>query len=152
MKANNEEVIDQLNILVEINNDRIEGYERALHDTTDQGLKDLFRELAGHSRKNKDALSAEVTRLGGEPTTKTRNTGKIFRAWMDLKAALTGKDKKAVMKACEFGEDSALEVYENVLKDHNVLSTEQREMVVQQRSDLMRDHERVKSLRDAVKS
>jgi len=145
----NSKNIDALNKLIEINNDRIEGYETASKEAKDTDLKILFGELAATSHKNVSELSAEVTRLGGKPEEGTRVTGKFFRAWMDVKAALTGNDRHAILDSCEFGEDKALETYESVLEKGNELSGEHTQLVSQQQTTLRADHDRVKALRDA---
>ncbi|WP_298153955.1 PA2169 family four-helix-bundle protein [Flavobacterium sp.] len=142
--------IDALNNLVEINNDRVEGYETALKETDAADLKTLFKNLIGTSQNNLNALSEEVLRLGGEPTASTRITGKFFRAWMDVKAALTGNDRHQILASCEFGEDKALEAYEEALKDSSKFSTEQVTMVREQQTRLRADHDHVRSLRDAA--
>ncbi len=146
----NEKRIDVLNQLIEINNDRVEGYETASKETDAADLKSLFADLQSTSHNNLTALRSEVNRLGGSPEEGTRVTGKFFRAWMDVKAALTGNDRQTILNSCEFGEDKALETYENVLADDaSVLSSEQSAMVREQQSKLRADHDRVKALRDA---
>jgi len=147
----NSKNISALNKLIEINNDRIEGYETASKETKDTDLKMLFGELATTSQKNVSELRAEVKNLGGEPEEGTRATGKFFRAWMDVKAALTGNDRHAILDSCEFGEDKALETYESVLeKATSDLTAEQTQLVSQQQTTLRADHDRVKALRDAT--
>lgn len=146
----NSKQIEALNKLIEINNDRVEGYETASSETKETDLKSLFGELASTSHKNASELRAEVTRLGGKPEEGTRVTGKFFRAWMDVKAAFTGNDRHAILDSCEFGEDKALETYDSVLEnDSSNLTSEQTQLVSQQKSALRADHDRVKSLRDA---
>ncbi|HEY6160236.1 MAG TPA: PA2169 family four-helix-bundle protein [Bacteroidia bacterium] len=151
MKTENEKMIGHLNNLVEINNDRIQGYERASNETSESDLKNLFSEMANHSRNYREELSREVKNLGGEPTEGTRNSGKIFRVWMDIKAALTGKDRKAIIAACERGEDAALEAYDDVLNAKDGLAGNLREVIVKQRTELQKDHDHIKALRDSVK-
>lgn len=145
----NSKNIDALNKLIEINNDRIEGYETASKEANETDLKSLFGELASTSQKNVSELRAEVTRLGGKPEEGTRVTGKFFRAWMDVKAAFTGNDRHTILDSCEFGEDKALEVYESALEDNKNLTAEQIQLVSQQQTALRADHDRVKALRDA---
>ncbi len=146
----NQKSIDALNKLVEINNDRVEGYETAAKETSDTDLKSLFAGLQATSQDNLSELHAEVTRLGGKPEDGTRVTGKFFRAWMDVKAALAGNERKAILESCEFGEDKALEVYEDVLENANGnLSDSQRQLATNQQQRLRADHDRVKALRDA---
>jgi len=147
----NEKIVDALNNLVQINNDRIEGYERAAKETEDKDLKDLFNQMASKSHMMKSQLSSEVIKRSGKPTESTTTSGKAFRVWMDFKAALTGKNKKAILSSCEFGEDAAQDTYEDVLKDGTELPTEIVDLISNQKSQLRQDHDRVKSLRDSAK-
>lgn len=147
----NQKTIDALNELVEINNDRVEGYETAAKETKSGDLKSLFAELSRTSQNNLSELRAEVSRLGGKPEEGTRVTGKFFRVWMDVKAALTGDDRGAILGSCEFGEDKALEAYEHVFENHtDVLTNEQLDMIRKQQTALRVDHDRVRALRDAA--
>lgn len=145
----NQKTISALNKLIEINNDRIEGYETASKETESAELKALFNGLSFTSNSNVTELRAEVVRLGGKPEEGTRVTGKFFRVWMDVKAAFTGNDRHAILSSCEFGEDKALETYEEVLDNGSDLTVEQRAMIVKQQANLRGDHNEVKSLRDA---
>jgi len=145
----NEKSIDVLNTLIEINNDRIEGYETASDETEESDLKNLFSSLMATSKKCKAELTEEVERLGGEATEGTKVSGKFFRVWMDVKAALTGKDRKAILDSCEYGEDIAVDTYEKALKnDDDDLGLEQRTMIAAQYELIKDDHDEVKSLRD----
>ncbi|MFV8270979.1 PA2169 family four-helix-bundle protein [Flavobacterium sp. GT2N3] len=146
---NQEKSIDVLNTLIEINNDRIEGYETASEETEESDLKMLFSELMKTSQKCKMELVSEVQKLGGEPIERTRTTGKFFRVWMDVKAALTGKNRKAILNSCEYGEDVAVDTYAKALKDDvEDLSYEQREMLESHYTAIKADHDKVKNLRD----
>jgi len=149
MKNNetNKENVAELNRLVEINNDRVEGYKKAITETADSDLKDVFKEMADHSFQFRNELADEVLKNGGEPTGGTCTSGKVFRAWMDIRAALSKKDRKAILNSCEFGEDAAVDTYEEVLKetkDPNI-----RSLVSKQKDLLQRDHDRIKQLRNS---
>jgi len=147
----NEKRIDVLNKLIEINNDRVEGYETAAKETDSADLKSLFATLQATSDKNLSELRSQVTRLGGTPEEGTRVTGKFFRAWMDVKAALSTNERQTVLNSCEFGEDKALETYEEVLENNSSeLTSEELEMIRSQQANLRADHDRVKALRDAA--
>lgn len=148
----NEKVVDVLNSLVQINNDRIEGYERASKETDDTDLKSLFSSMASKSHMMKSQLSSEVMKRGGKATEGTTTSGKAFRVWMDFKAALTGKNRKAILSSCEFGEDAAQDTYQDALKDSTELPSEIVQMVSDQKAKLREDHDRVKSLRDSAKA
>ena len=93
----NEKIVDSLNELIQINNDRIEGYERASKETNETDLKLLFERFASKSNMFKSQLNSEVVKRGGKPNESTTASGKVFRVWMDFKAALTGKDRKAIL-------------------------------------------------------
>ena len=144
----NEKIVDVLNELIQINNDRKEGYERASKETNETDLKALFNGFASKSHMLISQLSSEVTKRGGKPTDSTTASGKIFRVWMDFKAALTGKDRKAILSSCEFGEDAAQEVYDNAIKSGIGLPADILQLISDQKSNLRQDHDEVKSLRD----
>ena len=147
----NEKTIDVLNTLITINNDRIEGYETAAKETEEQDLKTQFAKFASTSHKCKSELVYEVNKLGGKPAEGTKNTGKFFRVWMDVKAALTGKDRKAILDSCEYGEDIAKETYKKALdNDIENLNAEQQTMIKSQHSLLVADHDHVKSMLAAL--
>jgi len=109
----------------------------------------LFTRYINNSRKFKSELVAEVTRMGGEPEDGTRASGKIYRAWMEVKAAVTGKERKTVLNSCEYGEDVAKDTYKKVLEDHYTdLSDAQQKLVSTQYVQLKADHDAVRNLRD----
>jgi len=145
----NDKSISVLNALITINNDRIQGYETAIGETEDQDLKTLFAQFIQTSKLCRNELSTEVTKLGGTPEDGTRIDGKIYRAWMDFKALVTGKDRKAILSSCEYGEDVAVNAYERALKDED-LSSSYHAMVSAQHAKIKADHDIVKSKRDAL--
>jgi uncharacterized protein (TIGR02284 family) len=139
-----------LNDLVEINNDRIEGYERAISELKDQDadLKALFTNMMDESRQYKMQLTSEIAAAGEETDTGTTNRGKIYRVWMDVKAAFTGHDRKAILASCEFGEDAAQRAYKMALEDED-LPFHIRSLISEQKQSLRNSHDRIKALRDA---
>ena len=147
----NDKSIDALNKLIEINNDRIEGYTTASKETDEGDLKSLFDQLAETSEECRADLIEEVVSLGGEPVQGTKISGKFFRAWMDVKAAITGKDRKAIFSSCEFGEDVAVNTYKKVLENESgELSPAQLAMVFEQYELIRADHDTVRALRDSL--
>lgn len=147
----NQKSIDALNSLIEINNDRIEGYETASKETEETELKTLFAQLAQTSHECRADLVSEVEALAGTPAEGTKVSGKFFRVWMDVKAALTGKDRKAILDSCEYGEDAAVDTYKKVLEnDAPELTADQITMIEEQYELIAADHDTVKSLRDSL--
>lgn len=146
-----EKTIEVLNTLITINNDRIEGYETAYNETEEQDLKSLFTKFSATSLKCKIELNSEVRKLGGIPAENTLASGKFFRVWMEVKAAITNKDRKAILNSCEYGEDVAKGTYEKVLeKDAENLSANQQNMIKAQHILLKADHDKVNSILNLV--
>ncbi|HYC40403.1 MAG TPA: PA2169 family four-helix-bundle protein [Chitinophagaceae bacterium] len=146
----NEKVTEVLNDLIRINHDRIEGYERAAKETKseDADLRTLFTEMANESRRYANDLSRHVANAGGDPAEGATAPGKIYRAWMDVKAAFTGKDRKAILASCEFGEDAAQRAYDAALASDVDLPTDLRQVIVDEKNRLRQSHDRIKELRD----
>ncbi len=146
-----ERTVDVLNELVVINNDRIEGYETAAENTEERDLKILFSEFEQTSQKCHRELVSEIEKLGGKAEEGTKVSGKFFRAWMDLKSALAGKDRKSVLNSCEQGEERAIETYKNVFEDKSEhLTSEQQSMVRDQYSSIKSDQGKIRSLQHAL--
>ena len=145
-----EELVGVLNDLIQINNDRIEGYKRASEESkdTDVDLKAIFHEMSDQSMKYVNELTQEVTKLGGDPASNTTMSGKVYRVWMDLKAAITGKDRETILGNCEFGEDVAQKAYQAALESEAYMSTEVRQLISEQKSSLKNSHDIIKKYRD----
>lgn len=146
----NENVIEVLNDLIRINNDRTAGYTRAAEDSKDIDidLRALFNHMADESREYAIALTSQVARLGGEPATGTTTSGKIYRAWMGVKDMFTGKDRHALLASCEYGEDAAQKAYDDALASDANLSTEIRQIIAEQKTSLKDSHDKIKGYRD----
>jgi uncharacterized protein (TIGR02284 family) len=149
--AMNEKTVEILNDLVQINHDRVRGYEKAADETNsdDADLRALFTDFANESRQYAAELSELVKNLGGEPATDSTQRGKIYRAWMDMKAVVTGSNRKAILGSCEYGEDAAQRQYERALEDSEDLPAEIRQVVQNQKDKLRQGHDRVKAMRDS---
>lgn len=145
-----ENAVEVLNDLIEINNDRIAGYERAIEETEmeDSDLKSIFAQMATESRQYKQELANLVSTLGGDIETGTTASGKIYRAWMDVKATFSGNSRKSILENCEFGEDAAQKAYRTALQDED-LPASLRELVMRQQQALKLSHDKIKMMRDA---
>ncbi|MEO8770355.1 MAG: PA2169 family four-helix-bundle protein [Ferruginibacter sp.] len=150
----NEKLSEVLNDLIQINNDRITGYEKASKETEniDVDLKAVFNKMADDSRKYKSELSNEVTRLGGIPSTDTTNMGKIYRVWMDVKATFTGNDRQTILNSCEYGEDAAQKAYKDALASDADIDVATRQLITSQQASLKNAHDLIKKYRDANKA
>ncbi len=147
----NEKTIEVLNTLIIINNDRMEGYQTASKETEEIELKSLFARFISTSEKCKQELISEVNMLGGVVAEGTMVTGKFFRVWMDVKSAITGKDRQTILSSCEYGEDVAKETYEDALENHSEhLNAAQQSLITSQKQLLQSDRNHLKMLSDAL--
>ena len=149
--AVNDKTIEVLNDLIQINNDRVRGYEKAADETnsSDADLRTLFTDFANESRGYASELTALVSSLGAEPAEDTTIKGKVYRAWMDVKAVVTGSNRKAILGSCEFGEDAAQTAYKQALESDAELPPEIRQLLVDQQQKLKKGHDRVRNMRDS---
>lgn len=148
--ATNDNLIEVLNDLIRINNDRIQGYEKAGDEARDidVDLRAIFKRMGEESRQYAAELSQEVVKAGGEPATGTTSSGKIYRVWMDVKATFSGKSRQAVLENCEFGEDAAQKAYDSALKSDVEMAADIRQLIANQKSSLKTSHDVIKKYRD----
>lgn len=153
MKAVIEMEVDVINDLIRINNDRIEGYRKASEDLKpeDADLKPLFSRMMQESREYIQELRASHPGMDDEAIDETTNKGKLYRAWMDVKATFTGHDRHSLLAACEYGEDAAQKAYETAMEDEDPVSSELYNVISMQKSKLRRSHDQIKTLRDRSK-
>jgi len=150
MGTNNQAIVDSLNNLIQINNDRIQGYLTASQETDQSDLKSVFSEMMTTSQECRRELVQEVVKLGGTPVEGTTVSGKLYRVWMDIKAAITSKDRKAILNSCEFGEDAAVKTYQTEIDGDALNGTEYLLIVKEQFSKIKSGHDKIKQLRDAA--
>jgi len=150
----NEKTIETLNDLIKINNDRIEGYQRAINEAKDLDidLKATFERMISESAQYKQELMALAQQHGGDvDVDDTTTSGKIYRAWMDVKATFTGHDRKAILESCEFGEDAAQRAYESAMSIGEELLPEANTLITTQQKALKSSHDLIKKYRDSHK-
>lgn len=142
----NTDTIEILNDLVEINNDRIVGYEKAIKELKeeDEDLKILFLNMIDESRQARLDLGNEVQVLGGVMEGGTTNSGKIYRVWMDVRALFSGHDRHSVLANCHKGEDAAQVAYKTALESDS-LPEHLREMIGEQQQILKASHDEIKA-------
>lgn len=151
---NHDACIGALNDLIKINNDRIEGYDKAtaeLQDGENGDLKSLFSDMISESKTYKSALESKVIAYDGSTDGGTTASGKLYRAWMDVKAAFSGGDRASVLSNCEAGEDTAQKAYKTAIEDPEVME-ETKVLLREQKQSLRTSHDKIKALRDQAKA
>jgi uncharacterized protein (TIGR02284 family) len=126
-------------------NDRIEGYKRAVAESHDAELRGYYKQLVSQSQQFSTDLNTYLTQEGGERETSTTLKGKIYRAWMDAQAAVTGRDEKTILGANIFGEEWALKAYKEALADQT-LTGAMRQAVERQYSLSQKTYDRLQKL------
>ena len=128
-------------------NDRIEGYKRAVAESHDAELRGYYKQLVSQSQQFSTDLNTYLTQEGGERETSTTLKGKLYRAWMDTQAAVTGRDEKTILGANIFGEEWALKAYKEALADQT-LTGAMRQAVERQYSLSQKTYDRLKKLEE----
>jgi len=147
---NNENTVGVLNDLIQINNDRADGFEKASADLKDENidLKATFDKLASDSRTNVTELAGLVGRNGEDPDTGNTILGTLHRAWIDIKASFGGDDRHSILAECERGEDAIKKAYRDALQE-NDLGEQVRTVLLKQQDGINASHDAIKALRDA---
>ena len=147
---NNAETINILNDLVQINNDRIKGYEKAISETEgDEQLKTIFTNMIGQSHQFKMELGTEIQAMGTDIDNDSSGSGALHRAWITIKETFTGHSEKSTLEECEFGEDAIKKAYDSALEEE-ALPTYVREILNKQYELLLASHNEIKALRDSL--
>ena len=103
--AEHSDTISTLNTLIATTIDSITGYENSAKDIDNERFREIFRQRATERQDVVEQLRAEVRRLGGNPEDDGSFLGKTHQRFEDLKAAITGRDEKAIINEVERGED-----------------------------------------------
>jgi len=101
----NKDQIATLNTLIATTIDSITGFEDSAQNIDNERLREIFRQRANERQRIVDELRSEVRRLGGNPEDDGSFLGKAHQRFEDLKAAITGRDEKAIVNEVERGED-----------------------------------------------
>jgi len=142
--------ITTLNTLIATLTDSVTGYEDAAANIEGSDrLQQLFRERAGERRGVVEELRTEVRRLGGDPEDGGTFLGKVHQRFLDLKAAIAGRDEKAIVDEVERGEDYLKEKFETALNS-GYLSDETRAIVERANQSVRSGHDQVSALKHGL--
>lgn len=148
--AINKEIGSTIHHLIERCKDGAKGYKTASEDIEDKDLKDLFKKYAVQRDSMITELQDQLAKMGGLDDESSSIEGTVHRAWIDLKSALTSRDRKRVLEECERGEDYAVKAYKEAMEKN--LPGELSQIVQQQYEDVKSAHDHIRSLRDAAKA
>jgi uncharacterized protein (TIGR02284 family) len=146
--------VNQLHDLIRMN---IDSY-RSLNDAGERidhpDLGPFFRDLAAQRRRQADELQQFVAaRSDEEPASGGTAAGTLHRMWMDLRAAINGGDVYVILIEVERAEDRIKDEYQELLDEtHGALNDPLHEVLMRHSEQVVTAHDRVRQLRDAMKS
>jgi uncharacterized protein (TIGR02284 family) len=149
--SNDSGAISTLNTLITTTIDSVTGYEDSATNIDNDRLRQIFRERASERQQVVEDLRAEVRRLGGDPDNSGSFLGKAHQRFEDLKAAVTGRDEKAIINEVERGEDYLKEKFETALNDGS-LSGESRQVVERAYQSVRSGHDQISQLKHGLES
>ncbi len=110
------EVASILNGLLETLRDGEQGFRTAAGAVNEPELKRLFLSLGTQRAEFAAELESELLRLGKDPADHGHVAGALHRGWINLKAAITGKDEGGIVSEAERGEDVAVASFREALQ------------------------------------
>ena len=138
-----------LNGLIATTIDSVDGYRTSATDVENPRFAELFTARASERSSVAEQLRAEVRRLGGNPEDDGTALAAGHRAFVNLKAAVTGRDDKAIVAEVERGEDHIKAKFESALED-NDLSPECRSLVEMAYGSVKSGHDQMRDLKHSL--
>jgi len=147
----NKDQINTLNGLIETTIDSVTGYEDSARNIENERFRQIFRERADERQKVAEDLRSEVRRLGGDPEESGSFLGKAHQRFEDLKAAITGRDEKAIINEVERGEDYIKGKFEAALEGGDLIG-EARQIVERCYQSVRAGHDQISQLKHGMES
>ena len=143
--------IGALNTLTATLIDSVNGYEDAAANTESERLRTMFRECATERNGVVEELRGEIRRLGGNPEDDGSFLGKTHQRFLDLKAAVMGRDEQAIINEVERGEDYLKEKFEAALNSDS-LTPESRVAVERAFQSVRAGHDKMSALKHGMEA
>ena len=131
--------------------DSVNGYEDAAKNTDNSRLQQIFTQHAQERRRVCDDLRSEIRRLGGDPPDDGSMMGKTHQSWLDLKAAVTGRDDESIVNSVEAGEDYLKEKFETAIESGD-LAGEARQCVERAYQSIRAGHDQISQLKHGMEA
>jgi uncharacterized protein (TIGR02284 family) len=131
--------------------DSINGYKDAASNAESSQFQQLFRSMADDRSQVVEDLRSEIRRLGGNPPDDGSLLGSTHQRFLDLKAAITGRDDQAIINEVERGEDYLKEKFEAALNGQD-LPPESRSVIERAYQSVRQGHDKVSSLKHGLEA
>ncbi|OCK51706.1 conserved hypothetical protein [Chryseobacterium formosense] len=114
---NNERTVSVLNDLLNITNDRIQGFSKVEDKVWDTytPLKADYDQMVSQSQTMKSELNNLILERGGEPDNTGSTAGAIHRTWIDVKNSFSGDKAESTLENVVYGEEAAINAYQDAL-------------------------------------
>lgn len=142
--SNEDDVASTLNQLIQTCKDGERGFHAAAAGVDDPNLRHLFESYSQQRSEFAAGLQVEVERLAHDPATQGNTGAAVHRGWMEIKAAVTGREEGAIISECERGEDLAVKAYEQALG--SALPADLNALVERQFLKIKEAHDQIRSL------
>lgn len=143
----NAKVHSTLKNLIDVLRDGHEGFLELEKHLKDPEARTFFLKETQERANFAAELENELHRLGVKDVHEDgKASGKLHRAWGELKAKLGGGDH-ALLATAEQGEDEAKKAYKEALEVH--LPADIRDLLMRQQVHIQASHDKVKAMRDA---
>ena len=129
-------------------NDSVNGYRDAAENAESEQFREIFRTNARERERVAGELAGEVRRLGGTPDEDGTVLGKTHQVFLDLKAAVTGRDDKAIINEVERGEDYLKDKFETALNSDT--DPQIRSAIERAYQSVRRGHDRVRDIKHGL--
>src|SRR5437764_7007548 len=143
--------ISTLNTLIATTIDSITGYEDSAQNVDNERFREIFRQRANERQQIVEQLRSEVRRLGGEPEDGGSFMGKAHQRFEDLKAAITGRDEKAIINEVERGEDYLKDKWQTALQSGD-LDGETHDLVERCYQSIKAGHDQISQLKHGMET
>ncbi|MBF8457387.1 PA2169 family four-helix-bundle protein [Kaistella sp. G5-32] len=143
----NNKTVETLNELLQIINDRIEGFKNIDSKMIESysGLKEEYDHKLVESYNMRTELTALIEEKGGDPNNTTTIAGGIHRAWLDFKNSISSDQDEISLETVLSGENAAIKAFENALKSGNLCS-ESSKVVQDQLQELRSSYDKFSQL------
>jgi uncharacterized protein (TIGR02284 family) len=143
--------VSTLNTLIATTIDSITGYEDSAQNIDNERFREIFRQRASERQQVVQQLREEVRRLGGDPEDDGSFMGKTHQRFEDLKAAITGRDEKAIINEVERGEDYLKDKWQTALQSGE-LKGESHDLVERLYQSVKSGHDQMSQLKHGMET
>jgi uncharacterized protein (TIGR02284 family) len=130
--------------------DSINGYRDAAEHAEGTRFQEIFRRNADERSRVVEELRAEITRLGGNAPDDGSFLGATHQRFLDLKAAITGRDDAAIVNEVERGEDYLKEKFELALKAD--IDPQARTVIERAYQSVRQGHDQISALKHGLEA